>query len=67
MISRYFIQQLLRLGKGYGMEFSDPITIQDMPRACIEENFVNFKKKYQNLQLILVVLGKSDELYGKDM
>lgn len=47
------------------MEFSDPVTIQDMPRVCIEENFVSFKKKYQNLQLILVVLGKSDELYGK--
>lgn len=67
MISRHFIQELLRLSKGHGMEFSDPITIQDMPRVHIEENFVSFKKKYQDLQLIMVVLGKSDELYGKNM
>ncbi|MPC15026.1 Protein argonaute-4 [Portunus trituberculatus] len=62
---RTFIEHLLRLGKGYGMEFNDPMTIQDMPRARIEEHFIYFKRMFPDLQLIIVVLDKNDELYGR--
>uniref|UniRef100_A0A0P4W9L5 Uncharacterized protein n=1 Tax=Scylla olivacea TaxID=85551 RepID=A0A0P4W9L5_SCYOL len=62
---RIFTEQLLRLGKEYGMELNDPMTIQDMPRAHIEEHLIYFKRKYPDLQLIMVVLDKNDELYGR--
>lgn len=57
----------MRLGKGYGMEFSEPVTIQDMPRAHIEEHLIYFTRRYPDLQLIMVVLDKNDELYGKNI
>lgn len=67
VITRVFLKHLLRLGQKQGMELTSPIAILDMPREHIERDFCHFKKKYEQLQLILIVLGRNDELYGKFM
>lgn len=60
-----FLGNLQRMGKERGMTIEWPTAIQNSRQQNPEREFVQLKEKHPNLQMIMVVLGKGGDLYGR--
>lgn len=65
---RAFVGNLLRMGRERGMKMQPPVELlefQNSHDVDPETLFKQLKGKHKNIQMIMVVLPKSKELYGK--
>ncbi|CAL4122400.1 unnamed protein product, partial [Meganyctiphanes norvegica] len=60
-----FLTNLQRMGKERGMSIEWPITIQNSRQPNPESEFVQMKQKNPNLQMIMVIISKGGDLYGR--
>jgi len=60
-----FLTNLTRMGKDRGMVMEWPVTIQNSRQQNPEREFVQMKEKNPNLQMIMIILGKGGDLYGR--
>lgn len=62
---RKYIRNLRSLGDRKGMVFKSPVIVTKGNRKNVTQQFQNLKKKFPEIQMILVVLEEADPLYCK--
>ncbi|XP_047468741.1 protein argonaute-2-like isoform X2 [Penaeus chinensis] len=60
-----YIRNLRSLGNRKGMVFKSPVRVTKGIRENVTQQFQNLKKKFPEIQMILVVLKEADSLYSR--
>ncbi|XP_042881304.1 protein argonaute-2-like [Penaeus japonicus] len=60
-----YIHNLCSLGRRKGMAFKSPVSVTKGVRKDVMEEFQNLKRKFPEIQMILVVLEEADSLYSR--
>ncbi|XP_037779942.1 LOW QUALITY PROTEIN: protein argonaute-2-like [Penaeus monodon] len=60
-----YIRTLRSLGDRKGMVFKSPVSVTKGIRKNVTQQFQNLKKKFPEIQMILVVLEEADSLYSR--
>ncbi|XP_050691117.1 protein argonaute-2-like [Eriocheir sinensis] len=60
-----FINNMKKMGKERGMNINDPALIFDARNPAPETDLLNVKKRYPDVQLIVVVLPKDGDYYAR--
>lgn len=61
---RRFVDKMKEMGRERGMKISDPSLVFNARNPAPEGDLPNVKKKFPNVQLIMVVLPRDGDYYG---
>ncbi|XP_045601550.2 protein argonaute-2 [Procambarus clarkii] len=60
-----FLRNLMKMGTERGISFNNPVRVMNIFRPVPEHDLRLIRSDYNNLQLVLVILGKGDDLYAR--